>query len=951
MAMKSTLNTFTTSVSTAMTPGSLGTFANTLAGSAIAFQPTASNAFAAAASQSATGGHAVYEFGSAPYERASIQPPREKGAAAYFSDALVDQLKADASRSPDALRTVEEISPSLVDIIIERELEKLRREQGNRRSQPEFDDRIPPSTEPPSPNVVILETAGRKRSPGKAPTGPEGKTVEEKPAEEKPAPAPFGRASKALAGKISGEDQAALVELLERSPKQGKLFLRHVKAIGEKIREIHFSAEMLAPRNADLVKAIAKDREFVASLIKEQVLDVDPVGMRTKYVFWKLLGMMTGDNLKIIQSDREVGDLVLFQAFWRARVAIYRIQQVRALIRSNVSGHEAIEGLSEESKRSIEVIRNFLQELHDRFPFGRSKKELSTARHIYREELKNVIALFAKGNFPAVDASLVSLTQRLEKDCERQERERLERERVGKGDEQGTLSLRTESLERYAERHYGITFLPDGTWTVPQGGYRKKGPVSLKQMTLPQTKEDKILRQSGHKIKGVEEESKQNVHFAAELRTWASSFEGGETDLAQAQEALAGAFSEYEDDTAPPKVKARLLIDLTRELTDVARIVEEFPEMEASRERLLRFSSSMLRMAARQLDIRNRALAGQLPRLTKKERVLEAIIAKRLARAADFKLAAEEVASGIKDDVVAKLPEELKRLRGIATSAHNLVERQEERWLEAGIIMGREALEQMVRNLGEMVDLIDRKARALDGFKAMPASWERDRDRLKAGQKVIVEKKPVTLATLGQHYRELAQRKLATIGKLSRDLLEQRADVLYQAHRLLHGAQERFAGTEPGPEALDEVVTFGREILSREEFGAILSKVKPGEAPEAAKQLGAIPRADAVALGLRFAEAEKVEAPYQPTEEELEIVREEDARHQAERDAARAAAPAAPNVEAAQMEFEIPPQATDKPSAEELEIASEEAADRASKQAAPVFTAEPDDDDAPGEGR
>jgi len=618
--------------------------------------------------------------------------------------------------------------------------------------------------------------------------------------------------------KIGKDSQNALAEFGKLYPELGRGFLKHARALHPK--QIIFPSAMIDPANSELAKKIGTDREFVASLIQDGVLDLRKAGLKTKLgkinleeefenykLFQKLRKIFEGESLEAIKNDPELRDLALFQALWRVRVAVYKAQYVNAIVRSGSVDNEKMTEIYNEAVSSLAYAKSYLEDLFENFPFG-----TTTNQQMYKEKVDIALMNLRGGYLSRVDATLESLTRRLEEDYTRLETSRLTHERK-RGQKGSSLPLDESKMERHAKKRYLIDISPNGTWIIPQGGFKTAGPTQRREIIPHHVVEEDVVRRMQHEIDGATKEFWENEHARETLVDLAQKFGNGGADLTQALEVLAATFVAYEKGVVKPKVKLTLLIDVALDLTKVAVLIDGVPEMADARRRLMNFTASMVNLAARQLEIRNTELKSQLGFMIVKKKVEEAVMAEKIFRDANIRIAAEAVSQGMKNDMAANMPEELDRLRKMAISAYRLIQKGE---LEAGLKKAKKELADILIQLRQMSERAARKSVVLNDIKDLTAKWEIVVADMKAGKRYFKDGKEVTFNDMRGRFLERIGEKVKSLQKLNSKLLEHQLSILYSAELVSHFVANKYSADEPGEEVLQKLAETKQQIVSRQ---------------------------------------------------------------------------------------------------------------------------------------
>lgn len=503
-----------------------------------------------------------------------------------------------------------------------------------------------------------------------------------------------------------GSSKAALVKFNRTVPELGRSFLKNLKGLGPNIARVIFPVGLSQPQNRQLARRIATEQNFLYQYIQDGVLDLRkaPIAKpalidRTadfpeKQLYDRLRTIFEPRNLDLAASDHEIGNLTLFRSLWQARVMIYKAQY---LLSPGLP--DQTEAVYQEAKGLLIYARRFVTQLLNEFPFS---------YQMYRHSMEMLPSLFDRGNPGAIDAVLISVTDRLGSDCDRQEAARLRRERDRQSlPAAGSLA---DSINYLARVNYGIRIGPDGVWEIPQATLKSAGAVLRRERVVPRVDESAVVRRTQDQIDSICAEREKLAGVIQDLKP----FTLAQPELAAALDkaALGRSLEACGRGQVAPKVTAHLLIGLAADLFEVAGATVNVPEMSPARERLLKFSCSMLSMASRHLAERDQVLHNQVVRLEVKKRILEALVDKRAKRYEALKAAAASLSQKLMDEDFMARPGNIDILRKEAIAAYRLV--QSEKDLEAGVALGKKHLRDMTMQARRLIDASSVKRELLD---------------------------------------------------------------------------------------------------------------------------------------------------------------------------------------------------------------------------------------------
>jgi hypothetical protein len=325
---------------------------------------------------------------------------------------------------------------------------------------------------------------------------------------------------------------------------------------------------------------------------------------------------------------------------------------------------------------------------------------------IPRKALVEVVPLLRIYNTPAADAVLAALTDRLEKQTQEIEVNRLRREWRIQSRKRPPQNPIEEELVHLAQRRYKISFSPDGMWVSPQGGFRSAGPVLRKDFILHLVPAEKVVRREQHKIDSISGRIAVNANFAAMLESFARIFKGaGKIDYDQVLSGLASAFLAYEKGIVQPKFKTRLMVKLAMELVKTSKVCHDTK----AKDRLLSFAGSMCRAAARELIALNENLGEQLRRIAARLKLETAIIARNLVRDANLQTFSESLLRSISNRRIMNSAKLTGELRLLAVQARDSLQIDDQ--TEVGIKRSAERLKLLTNLLAKVRRLIQEKYR------------------------------------------------------------------------------------------------------------------------------------------------------------------------------------------------------------------------------------------------
>lgn len=325
----------------------------------------------------------------------------------------------------------------------------------------------------------------------------------------------------------------------------------------------------------------------------------DPaVDLDAERIFSEIRECFKAENQKIMAADAEIRALTLYRALWLGRILLYRAGETRAA------------GLAQDLANGVlRATADVLEEICGSLDDGKPM----------RNDILKAARLIKEGNHPAANAKLLAVTASLEKFIGRCEVERISR----------PLSVRRAAVEG-EEILRQITVSPDGTWVLPQRGFRRAGPVLRRELIEHHVEREAVTRREGHKIDYISSQFLKNADLKSALEGLALVLRtGGEIDLDAARTFLAIAYLAYEKGIVRQKFKARLMIELALELL----ITISWLKPGETTKRLSGFAGSMCSLAAQQLGELNIELCRQLKFISVKKDVLERVIADLFLRA------------------------------------------------------------------------------------------------------------------------------------------------------------------------------------------------------------------------------------------------------------------------------------------------------------------------------
>mgnify|MGYP001381283215 CR=1 FL=1 len=322
----------------------------------------------------------------------------------------------------------------------------------------------------------------------------------------------------------------------------------------------------------------------------------------------------------LAHSNMEIGDKVLYQNLLDILDKLYEFDMIRS--RSSREGKPEAEKKAWAAMAILgQCLRDMLKD--EGFPFGTINYRL-----LYQEQLKIAADRIEDRNPGAAETTLVSLIKRMEDDLER-----LEMSLVSEQRKAATIQVKSDDeLVKMGMEYYQIKLNKDGTINVPQSGFSKKGGVLIRELRSQQVAAEDAVRQQQHEIDNIKENIKTNATFINLLSSHALTTKEGKSDLHRVILDLAAAVVEYENGRLQIKQNTARRLNRALEKTKAAVVTVD----EKTRSRQLKFSISVMNIAAHELGLLNPRHERQLSHILVRKRLLELITDKIFMR--DFKL-------------------------------------------------------------------------------------------------------------------------------------------------------------------------------------------------------------------------------------------------------------------------------------------------------------------------
>jgi len=552
---------------------------------------------------------------------------------------------------------------------------------------------------------------------------------------------------------------------------------------------------------------------FLLSIIDEQgKLDLRRAGIKKKIGYRDLTsefkdyqaveelkrGLADEEYLSLMREDRELRDLYLFQVLWQVRALLYGAEEIKAAgikEKDEVSICESrtlITKLADylEGLQQVFPFKGMFSEVPEEFPYG----ELAPARRISK-----TVELLRKGNTPAADAVLASFTERLEKEIDLLEKERIRRQ--WRSRKRRPKNPMEESLLHLAQRRYRITFSPEGFWIMPQGGFRTQGLVKRKEIIAHQVPVDKVLRREEHKIEEISRKITINAEFAALLESIGKllvSSENPETE--QVEKCIASAYLAYEKGIVRPKIKVRLLLKLSLDLILTIRSLRE----EAGKKRLWKFVGQVCNLASSELLRLNENLGEQLGRISAKQKLVLEIIAANLLRDGELRSLANALIFSLPSNEIMQKSEAAWALR--ERGARLLKQLEITKDTEPGIVRAKQRLSRIINLLAA----IARKNREKEGLRNKIREL---RVQYKIQKWFLKKKSPETIKPLMNYAREAAQKVFEELSKRNSKIQQELFEIAREALLILWDLENKYVN-EVEESSLTSYLEKHRDIFS-----------------------------------------------------------------------------------------------------------------------------------------
>ncbi|MFH1683531.1 MAG: hypothetical protein ABIA67_01475 [Candidatus Margulisiibacteriota bacterium] len=508
-------------------------------------------------------------------------------------------------------------------------------------------------------------------------------------------------------------------------------------------------------------------------------------------------------NLKALKKDVEISDLTLYCNLWMVRVLLYKVGELKAA--AKWEENPTAEG---EARAIMDNAAKFLDELSRDFPTKR--KELL-------KKISGAASLLGAFNNPAANAALVSVTGRLEELIETQEGNRIQRER--RSGKRPPKNMFEEELVRLAQRRYNISFSPGGIWVIPQGGFRREGPVRQKKIIDHRVDAEKVTRRTQHIIDSVTEGIVINAHFRAMLEGFVEVLRSSTTiDYEQVLNGLAKSFLAYEKGIVRPKFKTKLMLKLALELVKTASVCRD----QKAERRLLNFAGSMLRMAAREIAKLNGNLAGQLQMIAAKQELLMEIVAQSLVRDANLQTFSGSLVNSLTNSKMMNSIGMAGQLRQLAVDVADALEIDEQS--PTGMRRAGKRINELVSLLAKVRRLIREKDQFRKNFRIARTRYKIELENIKAAGKSDIEAAQEELESIKQRYKarlaalrekgiKYAQEKLESIKEHNANIAKTLGEAAKEALLIQYNLVNKYV--EEDEEARISFLAEHQEIFDR----------------------------------------------------------------------------------------------------------------------------------------
>ena len=500
--------------------------------------------------------------------------------------------------------------------------------------------------------------------------------------------------------------------------------LLRMDALAVPIERIVIPESLSEFQNRDLLKQLGRPR-ILFDLVQGGVLDLRRAGLKSKpgyrdltrefeeyQTLEKLRDSFQGNNLEILRSDPEISNLTLYYNLWMVRVLLYRAGEQKSA--ANKEGN--FTALAE-AKDVMAKLGGFLEELCAHFPVRKPQ---------YQAWMIKAAGLIRDFNNPAADLVLTTVTERLEKQIENQEITRVRRERRSR--KRRPKNIIEEELVHLAQRRYKISFSPEGTWLIPEGGFRRVGPALQRQVISHRVDPEKVVRREQHKLDEISQRIAVNADFRSMLEGFARILRSpNPIDHDQVISAIAGSCAAYEQGKVRPKLKIKLTLKVALELVKTSELFEN----KEAQKRLRKFAGTMLDMAARQLGILNGNLGVQLRRIAAKQRLQMEIIAQNMVRDANLRTFSEAVLRSITNRKIMNSAGRAGAMRQLAVAAKQTLLIKDE--TEEGIKRSAERVKHIVNLFAKVRRLINEKDKFRNAISNARKRYAVEAKHLRAG--------------------------------------------------------------------------------------------------------------------------------------------------------------------------------------------------------------------------
>jgi hypothetical protein len=294
-------------------------------------------------------------------------------------------------------------------------------------------------------------------------------------------------------------------------------------------------------------------------------------------------------------SDEEHSNLKLIRLLRKTHLRFLSLSDIRA--KAKITGDQELLGSTELA------IDDLL------LPLTRARDEIGLSeegyRKVSRRRIEDAIYFLRVRNTSAANSSIISAYNEIFKQADRLEGKRLKRN--GKPKKIDVTTAFGKQMRSLTLSGYKIRISPDGTWRIPQGGFKAAGTEHFKETIPHKVSQDKVVRRNRHIIDSCASELSLNVHNIKLLIFARSILEKGreasQSEIVSVNDIIRNTAKSYD----------KVFVRKKEEVYD--RLTESLFALERG---IVKLSLSMVKISINLLNRRNEELSSMIENLTAK---------------------------------------------------------------------------------------------------------------------------------------------------------------------------------------------------------------------------------------------------------------------------------------------------------------------------------------------